>query len=184
VGSKFYISLPVRDDNRPPTPPKVVKEGEAYRVLVCDPDPQLAAVLGQTLRQHGYDVRTAHSGRRLLAHLAHGDVDVVITDVLLSDMSAGQLLEGIQSMNELAFKLIVHSYAEDGKELRHPGIDLFVQRPIPQDVLVNRIQDLTRGSAPAAGRAKLAAAAAGARKSARPAGVGVAPSPPPMERQP
>lgn len=71
----------------------------------------------------------------MLAHLSRGDVDVVVTDVLLPDMHATELLDAINEISPRTFRLIVHSYAGDGPDMRRRGVDIVLARPATEEEL-------------------------------------------------
>ena len=138
-GSEFFVSLPVKATTSPAEPaPDVVSS--AGRILVCDAAPELAAMIAQTLRAEKFDVRVAYSGCRLLAQLAQGDTDVVVTDLLLPDIDAAELLDAIDALNPRSFRLVVHSHVGSGPELRRRGVDVFLQRPAAKEDLLQAIQ--------------------------------------------
>jgi CheY-like chemotaxis protein len=138
-GSEFYVSLPTktataRTEIEPAIPPP------ARRVLVCDADPELAAAVAQTLRWKKFDVRVVHSGCSLLAQLEQGGADIVVTDVLLPDMNAADLLNALNTMPERSFRLVVHSYAGEAQELtRRYGVDVFLRRPVSREELLKAV---------------------------------------------
>lgn len=109
AGSEFVVVLPEnqrRDEPRAAPP-------ESNRVLLCDADPELLARITRVLRQHGYAVRSAHSGARLFAHLARGETDVVVTDLLLPDMTAEDLLRSLLNRSAGAFRVVLHTTLTD-----------------------------------------------------------------------
>ena len=138
-GSEFFVSLPARAASaKPQEGPEAM--APARRVAVCDPDPELAATIAQALRSANFDVRVAHTGHRLLSHLHQGDVDVVVTDVLLPDMNASELLDALHNVSNRSFRTIVHSYDGDTQELRRRGVDIYLKRPISKNELVRAVQ--------------------------------------------
>lgn len=138
-GSEFYISLPITVATDPDVDKSVTMAGR--QVLVCDADPELAATIAQTLRHENYDARVVHSGCRLLSLLGQGDVDVVITDVLLPDINATDLLDALKRTKDHPFRLIIHSYAGDGRELIQTyGADIFLRRPVSKEELVMAVE--------------------------------------------
>ena len=138
-GSEFVVSLPTKA-------PRNVQDGEgvptqsAGTIVVCDADPELAAMISQTLRQEKYEVRQAHSGARLLAQLECEEVDVVVTDLLLPDMHAEAVLEALTAQHRRRYGLVVHSYAGEGPELRRRGVDVFLSRPASREELMQAVQ--------------------------------------------
>ncbi|MGB9626668.1 MAG: response regulator, partial [Phycisphaerae bacterium] len=131
-GSEFHVSLPLRGPESAPEPDDGAPSPGRH-ILVCDADPELAAAIAQTLRGDGCEVRVAHSGCRLLAQLNEWETHVVVTDVLLPDMDATELLDALRNMPRRSFRLVVHSYVDDGPELRRRGVDVFVRRPATRD---------------------------------------------------
>jgi signal transduction histidine kinase/DNA-binding response OmpR family regulator len=148
-GSEFFVSLPVKR-----TGPKLDAAPQAEscqgRIVVCDADPQLAAMIAQTLRANQFHVSAVHSGCRLLAQLEQTDAQVVVTDLLLPDVNASELLEALNASKPRPYKLIVHSFAGNGPELRRRGVDVVLQRPATRDDLLQAVhlamrQQRTRG---------------------------------------
>lgn len=126
VGAEFCVSLPMRstalpafDDGSPPR----------GRVVVCDADPELATRIAQALRQRRYDVHMAHCGARLLAQLAAAETDVVVTDVLVPDMPAAELLDALTGEPYRRYGLVLHSYATELQALCRPRVEAVLQRP-------------------------------------------------------
>ncbi|TWT44104.1 Alginate biosynthesis sensor protein KinB [Phycisphaerae bacterium RAS1] len=143
-GSAFYVALPINMAAR--TQPEHEHEASAGTILVCDADPELAARIAQALAAHRYNVRLAHCAGRMLALLDAGHVDAVLTDVLLPDMDAGELLDSLQRARKDGWRLIVHSFADDEAALLQRGADAFVRRPARADDLVQAVQSvLARG---------------------------------------
>ncbi len=136
-GSTFYVSLPVTVG--PPESPELYNPHPLGRVVACDPDPELAATMAKILRKANYDVRLAHSATRLLQHIEHGDVDVVLTDTLLPDMNAKALLAALSQAGSREYRTIVHSYEADAQLCRQHGMDIFLRRPVSQDELLRAV---------------------------------------------
>lgn len=140
-GSEFCVSLPIRTDASQPTR-DYTKPPSAGRVLICDPDPELAALLAQTLRWSDYDARVCHSGERLLSLLQQGDIDVVVTEVLLPDKDAQEVLSALNHFHDRSFRLIVHSYADCDGRYTWDDVDVFLQRPVSKEDLVKAVGEV------------------------------------------
>ena len=138
-GTKFYVALPIQSDSPGETQPEEAS-APAGRVVVCDADPELANRVAQVIRRQNLEVRLAYSGCRLLAHLDQTNVDVVVTDVLLPDMNASDLLDSLTSIENRQFVIVAHTHTHDGSELRRRGVDIFVQRPATEDELRQAVQ--------------------------------------------
>jgi DNA-binding response OmpR family regulator len=149
-GSVFFVSLPLKAKNAK-SESNGLPIARAGTVLVCDPDPELAASIARTLSERNYETRVCHSGRRLLAQLDHGDLDVVITDVLLPDMNSAEVLDALAGSAGRTFRVIVHSFADDSAEFGHHGVNVFLQRPVSADELVHAVELALNGQGGDAG---------------------------------
>jgi two-component system nitrogen regulation response regulator GlnG len=67
-------------------------------ILVCDDDAAIRTVLNQALGRAGYDVRTTGNAAGLWRWVAQGDGNLVITDVILPDENAFDLLPRIKRL--------------------------------------------------------------------------------------
>lgn len=67
-------------------------------ILVCDDDAAIRTVLNQALGRAGYDVRTTANAAGLWRWVAQGDGNLVITDVILPDENAFDLLPRIKRL--------------------------------------------------------------------------------------
>src|SRR5262249_1840586 len=96
-GSVFFVALPMRSaDQSPPSRPEMDDDGRVLaKVVICDADPELAARISHFFRRRHYDVRVAHSGARLLSLIVEHGPDLELTDLLLPDMDAPDLLAAL-----------------------------------------------------------------------------------------
>jgi len=67
-------------------------------ILICDDDAAIRTVLNQALGRAGYDVRTTANAAGLWRWVAQGDGNLVITDVILPDENAFDLLPRIKRL--------------------------------------------------------------------------------------
>ncbi len=67
-------------------------------ILVADDDAAIRTVLSQALSRAGYDVRTTGTASTLWSWVKSGDGDLVITDVVMPDENAFELLPRIQKL--------------------------------------------------------------------------------------
>jgi DNA-binding response OmpR family regulator len=59
---------------------------DQQRVLIVEDDAQIAAVLGETLHDEGFDIRRAGDGQEGLAILAQWTPDAIILDLMMPVM--------------------------------------------------------------------------------------------------
>lgn len=141
-GSTFYVALPMRksETDRGPHACDPVA-ASAGRVLVCDADPELSARVAQALRRARFDVRCVHSGGRLLAAIVEYGPGVVLTDLMLPDMDAAELLRALVALKQRhAFRLVAHTYVGDGASLRENGVDVILTRPAQLEELLQAVR--------------------------------------------
>ena len=70
----------------------------AGNILVADDDAAIRTVLNQALSRAGYEVRSTGNAATLWRWVSQGDGDLVITDVVMPDENAFDLLPRIKKM--------------------------------------------------------------------------------------
>jgi two-component system nitrogen regulation response regulator GlnG len=73
-------------------------EATARKILVADDDAAIRTVVGQALGRAGYQVRTAATAAVLWDWVNHGEGDLVITDVVMPDENAFDLIPRIKKL--------------------------------------------------------------------------------------
>lgn len=67
-------------------------------ILVADDDAAIRTVLNQALSRAGYDVRSCGNAATLWRWVSQGDGDLIITDVVMPDENAFDLLPRIKRL--------------------------------------------------------------------------------------
>ena len=70
----------------------------AGSILVADDDAAIRTVLNQALSRAGYEVRSTSNAATLWRWISQGDGDLVITDVVMPDENAFDLLPRIRKL--------------------------------------------------------------------------------------
>ncbi|MEZ0075542.1 response regulator transcription factor [Planotetraspora sp. GP83] len=121
---------------RPPSP--------MAKVLVVDDEPNIRALLSQTLRLVSFDVRTAESGSRALTVAREFEPDIVVLDVMLPD------LDGFEVARRLGEVPVLFLTARDTVEDRVQGLSIgaddYVAKPFSLEEVVLRIRAILRRS--------------------------------------
>ena len=68
------------------------------QILLADDDAAIRTVLNQALSRAGYEVRSTSNAATLWRWVAQGEGDLVITDVMMPDENAFDLLPRIKKM--------------------------------------------------------------------------------------
>ena len=66
------------------------------KILVLDDEKEIADVIALYLRNDGYEVETAYSGREALGLIEKGEPDLALLDVMLPDIDGFRILQKIR----------------------------------------------------------------------------------------
>ena len=120
----------------------------AFRVLVVDDDPDMAALLARTLTKEGLAVDTVFDGEAALAHALSTNPDLVLLDVMLPGMSGFEICERLKANESTALIPIVLVTALEDTPSRVRGIvagaDDFLSKPVKNEELIARVNTLRR----------------------------------------
>ncbi len=142
-GTTFRIYLPAEDrDSQPPSEQSYVRPklptpsfrppGERPRVLLVDDEPLLTRSLARLLQREA-EVAVVHRGQDALQHLAqHKNVDLVLLDLRLPDMSGTEVLQTIRRTAPNLPVVICSGRVTDAesKRLKSLGAVDFLHKPV------------------------------------------------------
>ncbi len=111
-------------------------------LLLVEDDDEVRPLLARALTRLGYEVIVTGSGAEAIAAARTGgdSIDLVLTDVLMPEMTGGELVEQLRRERPEIKALFMSGYAAD--ELARRGIDdaaLYVQKPFQVRALAERI---------------------------------------------
>ncbi|WP_235847646.1 response regulator [Paenibacillus tuaregi] len=117
-----------------------------HRILAVDDDPINLKVLGSILGGEDYQLVTATSGKEALDHLEQGEWDLVISDVMMPQMSGYELTRTIRrqfSLSELPVLLLTaRSQQEDIQAGFLSGANDYLTKPVGGIELKSRVKAL------------------------------------------
>ena len=112
-----------------------------HRILVVDDDPRNAFVLADVLEMHGMTVVQATDGRKAIAALGAGDIDLVLMDVMMPRMDGYETTRAIRKMPEYASLPVITVTARAMQGDREKSIDAgasdYITKPIDIEELLN-----------------------------------------------
>ena len=109
-------------------------------ILVVDDDENIRMVLNQPLKKEGYHVSTAKNAEEALNTLQRSFFHVVITDIMMGEMSGVELLLQIKEMNSLMqiFVMTSHSTLPHVIQCMQGGAYDFFEKPLKiEDILIS-----------------------------------------------
>ncbi|MCR9161794.1 MAG: response regulator [bacterium] len=115
------------------------------RVLVVDDEAQIRRVIRKVLRADGYEVIEATGGAQALATLEQNDVDTVLLDMRMPDMTGVEVCKRIRSTHRHAHTPVVFlsgaSERSVRRQAREAGADDFLAKPFDEAELRVRIRN-------------------------------------------
>ncbi|GMR04658.1 MAG: diguanylate cyclase [Thermodesulfobacteriota bacterium] len=110
-------------------------------VLLADDDAFFRTVCSDILTGGGFSVVTASSGTEALEIIKNRDVDLVITDLVMPDLSGIEVLEGAKQHNTLTDVIVItgHSSIDTAITALKKGAFDYINKPINEDVLLHTV---------------------------------------------
>jgi two-component system cell cycle sensor histidine kinase/response regulator CckA len=147
VGTSFDIYLPTSTDVISDEPYAVVEErprGTAT-VLVAEDDAGLRQLMTRVLGRNGYHVLAATSGEEALemAATVGASLDLLVSDVVMSELSGPDLAKELQGRNS-SLRVLLTSGTADAAVLEglQPGSSAFLAKPFRPSALIDQVYDL------------------------------------------
>ncbi len=157
-GSTFRIFLPRHRGSRPTEPPRrgsraaVHAHGEKT-ILLADDDPAFRETTADMLREHGYTVLTAENPEEALrlAREPGGRIDVLITDVVMPEMSGRKLAERVREAQPGVKILFMSGFPSEviARRGRLEEDMNFIQKPFSMRELMDSLRFVIYGVEPA-----------------------------------
>ena len=116
-------------------------DNRQHLILVVDDDPDHLALCERWLQLSGYATRTAGGGRDALATLEVTRPDLVLTDLVMDDMSGIDLLTEIHRRDPVLPTLIMSGKAgvPDALAAAHQGVCGFLEKPFSRPALLDAV---------------------------------------------
>jgi PAS domain S-box-containing protein len=155
-GTTMKVFLPLSTDAATETlraePPTVAGRGRT--VLVVEDDPALRRYAERVLTKNGFRVLSAAlPSEALRLFEAHGGaIDVVLTDVIMPEMSGKGLAEILKDKKPDTKVIFMSGYTDDiiaAHGILEPGTP-FLQKPFASKTLLEAVDELTKDAPPAA----------------------------------
>jgi HAMP domain-containing protein/signal transduction histidine kinase len=155
-GSTFSLHLPLTQYGGPnpraltgesvaPVPAAMPHEAlRGHRVLIVDDDPRNSFVLTDVLEMHGITVIQATDGRKAIAALEAGGIDLVLMDIMMPRMDGYETTRAIRRMPQYAHLPVITVTARAMQGDREKSIDAgatdYITKPIDIEELLNTME--------------------------------------------
>jgi DNA-binding response OmpR family regulator len=117
------------------------------KILLVEDTQEILTNLFDYLRMEGFEVVTAHNGKEALKQLEHFVPEVVVTDLLMDEMTGFELVKAIrQSSRHRSVKILVFSARpkEEDEEIAQLEIDDYILKPASPEKIIEHIQLLLK----------------------------------------
>lgn len=118
------------------------------KILIIEDDLELANLFRSVLEHANYEVFTASNGKVALEFLERQYIDLIITDIMMPEMSGLEFAEAMRQVGEEVPILVISAKDsfEDKKLSFKIGIDDYMVKPIDVKEMVLRVEALLRRS--------------------------------------
>ncbi len=147
-GAEFRIYLPAELGALPLAAQAESAPGfsRSLRILLVEDSEILRTALAEGLRMHGQQVLALESPRQALEHFMRekGGFDVLITDVVMPELSGLDLLDRIRALQPGQKAILISGYAPDELEERlrmDPAVH-FLRKPFSSPALLNLLKKI------------------------------------------
>jgi two-component system response regulator PilR (NtrC family) len=109
----------------------------ALRILVVDDEPSMRDMLRIVLRRDGYDVIVASNGREAIDVLQSGQVDLLLSDIRMPDVTGVDVLRAAKELNREIVAIMMTAYAstDTAVEALRLGANDYFTKPFSMDEL-------------------------------------------------
>ena len=118
--------------------------GAGFSVLAVDDEPNIVSALRRTLRSRGFTVHTALGGAEGLKLLEEQQVDAIISDMRMPEMTGAQFLQQARAKLPEAVRILLTGYADITSTIEavnNGEIFRYLSKPWDDDVLLSVLHD-------------------------------------------
>jgi class 3 adenylate cyclase len=123
-------------------------QATAFRVLVVDDDPDMAAYLARLLESEGLAAETVNNGDAAMVYVMSTPPDLILLDIMMPGTDGFAICERLKGDTATAMIPIVLVTALEDQQSRVRGIkagaDDFLSKPVHREELVARVKTLKR----------------------------------------
>jgi DNA-binding NtrC family response regulator len=117
----------------------------SMNILIIDDDADFLYILAHTVRKQGYTVFTALNGRKALDTLGENDIDLIISDVIMTDTPILSLTCTLKTLYPETPIVLISGIPNDhlASKSMSLGADTFLSKPVNMNLLFSTINQLS-----------------------------------------
>ncbi len=116
-----------------------------FRILIAEDEPGVRRLYEKAFKAEGFEVVLADSGSQMLAELAEGPFDLLVTDMKLAGMSALEALPDVRKKcPKLPIVVVSGYYVNLVEDFKKKGLDveMFFNKPLSLSVLMQAVRNI------------------------------------------
>lgn len=116
-----------------------------FKILIAEDEPGVRRLYEKAFTAEGYEVVMVATGEQILAELAEGSFDLLITDMHLSSMSALEILPDIRkNYSQLPIIVVSGHYDNLVEDFHQKGfnVKMFFNKPLSLNVLKKAVRNI------------------------------------------
>ncbi|MEM2102663.1 MAG: response regulator [Candidatus Bathyarchaeia archaeon] len=116
--------------------------GDSARILVVDDDESIRKTLATILKEKGYKVDTAETGKDAIKKSNQKFYNLALIDIRLPDMTGTELLTSMKETTPKMVKIIITGYPslQTAVEAVNKGADAYILKPFKMDNVLGMIE--------------------------------------------
>ncbi len=145
-GATFEIVLPLAEEELDEVPAASAPTAEPLRreahILIVDDEPIVARLTREVLGAAGYRISERRNGREALELLRRQEFDLVLSDVIMSEMSGPEMVKELQASGRSQRVLFMSGYMDD-RLVAHgfdPGNVPLLRKPFTASALLESVR--------------------------------------------
>src|SRR6476469_8397676 len=118
-------------------------ERRAPRILVVDDERSMREMLAILLKREGYEVLLAENGKSAIATLEKEQVDILISDIKMPDLSGVDVLRAAKKVDQDILGIMITAFAstDTAVEAMRLGACDYLSKPFDVDLLKMKVRE-------------------------------------------
>jgi len=118
------------------------------KILLIDDEPKILKILKNLFEGEGFDVLTAENGTTGLEFVKGNEIDVLVTDFKMPELSGMEVLEKVKEISEEIQVILITAYGEvpDAVKAMKLGAFDFIQKPFQMDNILLLVKNALKVS--------------------------------------